>query len=483
MGTIVQEGAWDCSSETCGETRIPGFQTACPKCGDPRDPINTPSERPYYVAEAPEIKDADVLEMANAGPSWQCKCGQLNRGDAKVCAYCNKEIGSDAVFDRTITYDDGAGTFSTIPSQYDDMVEESVAKAERIIAGGKPRKLRNLVLPMSKLRTIGEKTLEQEAERDEVDRQVKERIRISNLPQFLQMFHLLWQLICHWCQPLKPYRKPITFGAIGLTVAGVVWALIATFIWFTATVPGTVTVAERHWERGVEVEQYTTLTQEDWSYPSDARVNGNETRVRSYRTVHDGWHNEPFTDYKTEYRPVPYTYPCNIRRVDNGNGSFTTTSETCNGTRQEPTRVPFQNTRQVEDTHQEPVYDTWYFYEIDRWVHERWVTASDATSPQQVMWPEVTDLRQDNRPGVQIGEERVAGGNGGRRETYTVVYTDSQSKRHTDKIDQGVWNKTEVGKTIVASYYKRNGELSSVDWNSVLSPAASLLPALADLFS
>jgi hypothetical protein len=118
----------------------------------------------------------------------------------------------------------------------------------------------------------------------------------------------------------------------------------------------------------------------------------------------------------------------------------------------------------VEITHQEPVYDTWYTYQVDRWVTDRWVTASDTTSTK-LMWPEPTDLSDADQPGDQIGEERVGDEYS---ESYTIVYTDAKGVNRSEQSeDDELWRMLEKGEAIPARYYERNGELSSVDWLAV----------------
>jgi len=260
---------------------------------------------------------------------------------------------------------------------------------------------------------------------------------------------------------------------------------------YTATVSGTVTVNELHWQRNVEVEEFKTLTNADWNYPGDARIQGRENRIRTYRTVHDGWHSETYTDMETRYRTVSYTdmetrYRTETysgtctRMVSGGNGSFRSETYSCpqtrmtsytvpvQKTRQESYTVPVQKTRQVEDTHQEPVWDTWYTYQVDRWVTDHWVTESDATS-NKVIWPVPNNINHNNVAGDQIGEERVGDE---RNESYDVIYSDSQAKKHSDKVAYDLWSKLQKDEKVPATYMQHNGEMKSVDWNSVLKPAA-----------
>ena len=80
----------------------------------------------------------------------------------------------------------------------------------------------------------------------------------------------------------RPARRlPIAWilGAIALVLG-----LAASFL-VTWTVEQT--VAATSWERRIAVEEFRTLTQEDWDPPSDARILDRETRIRTHRQVID----------------------------------------------------------------------------------------------------------------------------------------------------------------------------------------------------
>lgn len=478
MAEKVYMGLWDCSD--CGKTGNLGTEKNCSRCNSPQNSVLTPSED-WYMSDQ-EITDPATLDEFDDGPSWNCGyCETLNNGSLQKCSHCDRPRDFDDTVNREVTYDDRVA-HDPKPDTTAEMIESDIERAERAIAteASGPRKMKDIARPASELPRKGTDTEFYEKIRDDAYKAVDERIRINKLSPLLR----LWET-----------HRNVVFVAAGLVVAlvltGVIWGIVHTVNKYTATVPGTVTVSELHWERNVEVEEYKTLQDGGWSYPGDARVQGTESRIHHYETIHDGWRTEQYTDYETRYRTVSYTDmetryrtvsysgTC-TRTVSGGNGSFRTETYSCPQTRQESYtvpvqktkqesyQVPVQKTRRVEITHEEPRWAPWYYFEVDRWVTDRWVTASDAKYPA-VIWPEPTDLSRNDQAGDQVGEERV--GNE-RKEAYEVVYTDSQSKRHSDKKGYDVWSKLEKDETVPALYLQHNGELKSVDWNSVLQPAA-----------
>lgn len=83
-----------------------------------------------------------------------------------------------------------------------------------------------------------------------------------------------------------------------------------------------------------------------------------------------------------------------------------------------------------------PVYDTKYYYDIERWVHERDVTTEG--KDHEPKWGE-----------VKLSEATGANGTGQEREgqrTGTYGITDSKGKHYT--ADEDYWQKLEQGQEI-----------------------------------
>lgn len=168
----------------------------------------------------------------------------------------------------------------------------------------------------------------------------------------------------------------IKYSLICLAAALVIVFLCA-FFFGTHEVYANVT--SFYWERNITVEEYKTLHEGGWSVPSGGRQTGNEIRKSGDKKVHDGYRTEYYTTtcYRTEsqmdtcYRSVYHSRSC---MEDNGNGSFSSyecgssSSESYSCSKIVTVPYPCQESRQVEVYHYEPVYSTWYFYDIERWV-------------------------------------------------------------------------------------------------------------------
>lgn len=483
MGKKILLAFWDCSN--CGKTRIAGFRKKCPRCKDPQNSVLTPSEDWYLPDNAPEVTDPEQLKHFEAGPAWNCgHCGTLNDGDVDVCQYegCGRPRDFDDTVNRTVTYDDRADHFDELPDKVDEMIEDKLERAERALethATG-PLKLNDITRPAGEIPRIGEHTLENEAIRDKAYADFDARMEKLKMSQFMRYF--------------QPHLSKIAVAIGVIAVLCIVFGAVSCIRSYTETVAGTVTITKLTWQRSVEVEEFKTLTQGNWDYPGDARVQGSENRVRDHRKVHDGWHDESYTDYEsrprvetyTDYESRPRTEYYNgtcSRMVNNGNGSYTSETYSCPQsrtvydtvpvvkTRTVYDQVPVQKTRSVEDYHMEPIWDTWYTYQIDRWVTDRWVDTS-GTQSGGVRWAQTGDMKlsTNDQAGDQVGEEKVGDE---RRESYAVVYIDSTGESHTDRHgDMKLWDKLFEGEKINAQYRKKSGKLVSVDWSSADMPEA-----------
>lgn len=121
---------------------------------------------------------------------------------------------------------------------------------------------------------------------------------------------------------------------------------------------GTAKITGFNWSRTVRLEEIRTFHEGGWSVPGGGRETNHYQKQSGTKKVIDGY------DSVTENYDCSYTtsedYPCT---KDNGNGSKS--SGTCS--RSKTVSKTCSRTVQKERSHQEPVYDTWYEYDIDRW--------------------------------------------------------------------------------------------------------------------
>jgi len=183
--------------------------------------------------------------------------------------------------------------------------------------------------------------------------------------------------------PVAVKARPRWTGLRIAAVFALLLAILLPFLFRARTVPMTVTALT--WERTIAVEENRRLVEEGWSVPGGGRVLDRSIRIRSYRSVLD--HYEPAT--KTVHERVQTgTRTVRVRSGtrSNGNGTFTARYKT--------RTEPVYTTRSRQVSYQRPVYrqvpvpDTWYRYEIWRWVHERDERAAGLMPQSEPYWPD-----------------------------------------------------------------------------------------------
>ncbi|MBN1287010.1 MAG: zinc ribbon domain-containing protein [Anaerolineae bacterium] len=183
-----------------------------------------------------------------------------------------------------------------------------------------------------------------------------------------------------------------------LAVVAVVVVVIGGLIFmFTRTTESSAYVTGHSWERQIDIEAYGPVSDSAWcdSMPGGAY---NITRRQEQRST----------------RQVPDGEECSVRRVDNGDGTFS---------EREECRTKYRD---------EPVYDDKCYFTIDRWAHARTVTASGDSLRDAPYWPD-TNI---TRTGTCNGCERE----GNRSERYTVRLKDSESgKEYSCNLDEAAW--------------------------------------------
>lgn len=198
--------------------------------------------------------------------------------------------------------------------------------------------------------------------------------------------------------------------------------------------PTQVTVKGYAWERTIAYEEYKTVRESDWSVPQSGRLVHSYTAIRTYIQVVD--------HYETRIRQVPYTTSATTAGTctrNLGNGRFQTYScpETSYSTqyRSETYSEPIYRSQ--------PVYDTKYDYDIERWVYL--ATQKSKGTDHSPQWP----LAPTNKNPVRES---------GRSEHYSVLFADTKGKIHEYQADLADWTVFDLG----ASYTAR------VNWFGVI---------------
>lgn len=427
------EGAWNCTQ--CETMGIPGRELICPLCKDPRNPLLDPEERPYLPEDAQVVTDDEGLRLAELGPNWNCgKCGNANLAGTTVCA--KEECG------EPLNYDDNVAGVHTYVSGVDaegvDMVGPEQLEEDHV----------NLVLEdadnLRELETTPLVAPSRMLHASAIPRRgIVRKVREIN-----------------YTTPVRLAGRDISRATIGI-VAGAIAALVlivggGSLVYgaFFKTSTVELTVENLTWERQVEVEEFRTLKREDWDYPGDARIKSQYQAVHHYVQVQTGTKQVSYQEAKqvrTGSRSEQYA--CGSRTVDKGNGFFSTETTYC--TRMVDVYSTVYETKYRDEPvyRQDPVYRTKYVYEIDRWVTDRFDTASGESdeSGVEVTWPASSATGDKERKGNET------------REDYEVELTDTEGRSFNESLDYELWSLLSEGETVTGEQTRR-GALRSVTW-------------------
>lgn len=176
------------------------------------------------------------------------------------------------------------------------------------------------------------------------------------------------------------------------------------------------------WERSINVEAFQTMTEEDWSVPSGGRVQSERREIHHYDQVLD--------HYETLQREIQVqvgqqTYVCG--QSDLGNGFFEDIECT------DPIYETQLESYEEAVYREEPVYDTLYVYEIDRWNVVR--AESSSGRDHNALWP-LLDLGNIEREGD-------------RTDSYTIYFIDGDGEEFSIELDLDEWEDYEMGQGVI----------------------------------
>lgn len=186
-----------------------------------------------------------------------------------------------------------------------------------------------------------------------------------------------------------------------------------------------ITISKMSWERSIEIERYQTVEESDWNLPSNARLLYSQSEFSHYEKVID--HYETKTREVAKEKLVGYEdYVAGYK--DLGNGYFEEIIDS------RPVYETYYETESYEEAvyRDEPVYRTKYYYEIDKWLHER--TEKSSGIDKEPYWCEV----------VLASDEKVAS----EREVYYVDGTDEKGKSYHYSMSYDEWLSVEIGQKI-----------------------------------
>ena len=370
MGTGKRiEGYWDCPQ--CGTKKIKGRYRYCNSCGKPRG-----KETKFYMIETDNyVEDPDAFSNE---PDWYCSyCQSLNPSGSSCCESCgSSQEDSD--------------------KNYFDLLEEE--------------RLKQLKREEEKNNYFENDDIVESSSSDEIGYSLNEDHEYNNKP----------------IRSHDDKRKlPIDFGwLIKLTVVfSYFFIVIALLFSFIMPKEASLKVTDKSWERSIEVQEYKTIRENDWSVPTGGRVAYTQDEVHHKDKVIDHYKTvtvEESERYISGYDEVVTGYR------DLGNGSFDEITE----------NQPVYDIRYWTEEKQEPVYEyipvyqTKYYYDIDRWVHKGYEKTSG--SNDDPYWAKLNLVH---------GVERE----GNRTETYKILTEDQKGKAKTYTLSFETWSQIEKG--------------------------------------
>ena len=390
------EAYWDC--QYCGRTGIRGRFTSCPGCGHGRD-----ASVRFYTKETDEAHaiSRDEFQRQQAEASKNSKSDSANYTSAHTTdgpslydQVTGEEHGGEhAAADLSDWYCDYCDSYNPASAKFCSNCgaarEQSSGKTYRQTMGAVARTYD------SKGNLVSERDLSKRKESPKPKQQPR--------------------------RSLGSILKMVGLGVLALLLVS---CIVSLFVPDTRTI----TVESFDWERTITVEKFKTVSESDWTLPSGARLDHKTSEIRDYEQVLDHYEEVP---YQVSEQVLDH-YETYTTQVDNGDGTFDV----------EEHSKPVYRTEHHTEYRNEPVYvsvpiyDTKYYYEVEKWAHERDVVTSG--QDHEPKWGEVTLAKASTPDG--LGEERE----GARTGTYGV--TDSKGNHFT--ADEEFWESLEIGQQI-----------------------------------
>ena len=415
MGRII-EGLWDCSY--CGTKGIGGSKRTCSNCGRSRDEGTT-----FYLPGQKRYVSNDVVKKVSRKPDWLCDyCGQLSPDSATECISC------------------GASRTAENLDYFQNKAKREAEEKEKLERQSSARVNSYMYEDMSYERksSITKKQLEEPWERKVKERNslVEEKSSSSKFFDSLKSFN---------------WTPVIAFVLIAALVVGLVCLFIPKELELTIT--------DIRWERNIDIEEYRTVEENDWYIPSGGRL------LYTNREIHH-W-DQVFDHYETKERQVPKERYVRTETIvtgyrDLGNGYF----EEITSSRDIYETYYETETYQEAVYRNEPVYQTKYYYEIERWKYDRTVTSQAADKYPE--WP-VLNLAENERESS-------------RKETYTVTGKDDEGEEYTFTLSYSDWERVHLGQEIKVELSFGHGEITCLALEPLPSDIANELTGHLPLY-
>lgn len=376
------EGYWTCTY--CGTKDIGGLTKKCPNCGNPQS-----KGLKFYLKDGPKkYLDSETAKNYGKGADWVCDyCGSYNKYSNVTCQNCSspKSEAKENYFGKSVNV-----------SSKEDYTSEHYMSDETFESESTKRR-KNYETEYLKSPCNEEKSSDISYETDNDENQ-------SYCSKIQNVF--------------RNINRKTLFGIFGGSIAAI--SLIIFLISIFTPKSYDTQIIEKSWNKSVTIEELRTLNESDWDVPIGGRVYDERQEIKGYDHIIDHYETVEHKVSREEFDHYDYKYH------DNGDGTF------------DEEKVPIYRT--VYDTEYEkvpvykdvPIYDTKYYYKIDRWCYDR--TESSSGKTDNTYWPN-----------FELGyKEREAS----RSETYTLYFETQKGKTYSKNISYEKWKEYSLGQKV-----------------------------------
>lgn len=368
-GKII-EGYWACPF--CGQNKILGRYRECPGCGRPRG-----LETDFEVKEKNYVDNPSKIFL---NPDWLCSyCDSLNPDNVDTCIGCGA------------SREDSKENYFSMKKKRENTIEKKEVQPKE-----------------DYMEPIVEEYKENINDKKDVPNYRKENYPLNNTNDNKNFSDTYMNI--NWASILKIFG-----GVIGII------ALIFGLIWLFTPKKDTLTVEQVNWNYSVTIQEKKTFSESDWSVPTGARVYDERQEVHHqdrvidhYETVEVEKYEDVIVGYESDYE-------------DLGNGYFA-----------EVEGDPIYERHTWTETEEEPVYkyvdvyQTKYYYYIDRWVYKRSVDTSG--TDKNPYFGEITLGYNERKNGTTT--------------SYSIDVINSNGEAKTYSISEENWRKIDKGDTL-----------------------------------
>jgi hypothetical protein len=306
-------------------------------------------------------------DYKNVGPDWYCSyCGNANKNDITSCVFCgaNKKEQSGNYFEVT-------GLKQDCEFTENEYIEEE-------------QKLDDSIKEPEDYGALADET----------------NLGSDSLFNFKKVFS--------WLGPV---------ALVGLAIIAFIFLIIPIF----QPKRQNLSIEDYSWTREVRVESLQNVSENGWYVPAGGEVEYTRNEIHHYDDVFD--HNETRTRTYNETILIGYDEVI-TGYSDNGNGTFTELT----------TSVPKYQTITKTETYLEPiyiqvpVYETKYYYNIDKWLYSHSLKSKGINTNPYWNDTELEEL------------EKIID----KKESYKIHTINKKGKEKTYELKYDIWNKLRI---------------------------------------